>query len=270
MDKNDGINDSGRCLNCGAELYKGNFCHICGQSVRTGRLTTKNMGVNILSGLTRINSRFLFSVKELMFRPWGVISDYIRGKRVVYVAPVQLLIVLTFISVALTSLTGSGDGSLNEIFGNFNMIGGSGAMVTVVNCVMRFILTSPTWMYILLLIPSVPVVMAAHRIMGVRKFNLAEYIVAALYLSCFIIIFGVVTMLPTEIYEYFCGRTVWLSYLWLVCLMVPLDVALYRSMASSMKSCRSKLIAVLLVNVACAVVYLTLMVVMVAIHYIAN
>lgn len=93
------------CLNCGSEFVDdSNYCHVCGQSVSTERLSTGNFFVSIVSRLSRINKGVIFTCYNLLIHPWDVISDYIKGKRVKYTAPVQLLIILSFITVVFSAL----------------------------------------------------------------------------------------------------------------------------------------------------------------------
>lgn len=82
-----------RCKNCGA-LFSGKYCFNCGQSVKTERLTWSSAIENILAGFTNIASGFGFTILELFSRPGYMIHDFIKGKRIIYTKPFQMLFVL--------------------------------------------------------------------------------------------------------------------------------------------------------------------------------
>ena len=259
-----------RCLNCGATLYEGNFCHICGQAANTGRLTTKNMGVVVLSSLTRINKHFLHTVKYLLICPWRVITDYIKGKRVAYTAPVQLLIVLTFLLVVVSPFIGS-DIGLAKDYGNVTLLAGENWLVSGVNAVFRTIISSLTLTFLLMLIPAVPVLQLVHRIAGVRKYNLAEYIVGALYVSCFILVIDLVS-LPLDGLNNLClGEKSGLSVMIEGCFVLTiLFMTLFKSFASSGKGRLAKILLIVLFCMLCFLFYLFLAVCLYIIHMVSG
>lgn len=266
MDSENKSIENARCLNCGATLYEGNFCHICGQPANTGRLTTKNMGVVILSSLTRINKHFLHTIKCLMLRPWKVIADYINGKRVAYTAPVQLLIVLAFLVVALNSLIGE-DMGLKGNDEHFTFLAGDGVLVSGINSLFRTIASSLTLIFLLMLIPAVPVLQLVHRMAGIRKYNLAEYIVGALYVSCFILAADLVSLPLDLLDKRWLGTEGNLSlYVEGGFTLVILLTALYRSMASSKRGKVAKWLLILLFFVLCCLFYMFIFVAVYVVH----
>lgn len=257
------------CLNCGAKLYEGNYCHICGQAATTGRLSTRNLGLHILAGVTRINKTFLRTVGNLLVHPWRVVADYIRGRRVAYVAPVQLLLVLAFIDLVVSSfLFGAGDDSrLSAAFGGVNLIGGTGVMVTFVNDLFRHLVTSTTWIFMLMLIPAIPVLRLTHRLVGVTKYNLAEYIVAALYFSCFILLVPLVAAPLTLLGD--AVKTAVTSVELLYLLIMP-AIAVYKSLSSSPKSPAVKIAALGLFLLLSVLTYVLLLLLVLALHVVTK
>lgn len=255
------------CLNCGSVLHVGNYCHVCGQPVNTGRLTMRNMGVNMATGLTRINSKFVFTIRGLLIRPWRVISQYIAGKRASYVAPVQLLLILIFIWLALPALLGHTRRSLAAVFGDKVLLSGDGSLATVVNFVVTHVLTSETLIFVLLLLPAVPIVKLTHRIAGIRRYNIAEYIVASLYLSCFIISLSLVFYIPAVVCDCFVGSTGNVfSVLQTVIIVVVLSAALYRSFASARKSALQKVFYVAMSITLSVIFYFLIFFALILIH----
>lgn len=276
MNDNQMIGDSNfdverhKCLNCGTVLHEGNYCHICGQPSTTTRLTTKNLTVTILSGLTRINGRFLHTYRMLLLRPWQLISEYINGRRAVYVAPVQLLIILVFIYLALQSFFGGEDHGVKATYSNFQFLAGDSAFVVGINYVVRFFITSMTLIYILLLIPYMPVVKLYHRMLGIKKFNAAEYIVAALYLSCFIVAVSVLMIIPRIVLGYYVGESSMLLLgIMTAAIFSVFSVALYKSFGSSHKSKAMKMSLTAINIFLCMLIYTVMLVAFIGIHRIS-
>lgn len=58
----------------------------------------------MVSGLLRINRGFLFTAKHLLFHPWKVIREYLKGKRVNYTSPVNMLVILCFLGTLVSGL----------------------------------------------------------------------------------------------------------------------------------------------------------------------
>lgn len=103
-----------KCRNCGCSCTS-RFCPDCGQSVDEKRLENKTFFIGLLSGLSRINQGFLFTACQLLIHPWKVIRDFIQCRRVKYVAPISMLIVVCFISAFVSGLMPSEpDGVVEE------------------------------------------------------------------------------------------------------------------------------------------------------------
>ena len=85
-----------KCKNCGT-LFSGNFCPMCGQSVKVRRLSWKSVFQDIASGFTNISSGFLHTIIRLFSRPGQTAEEFIRGRRVSYYRPFQLLFILAAI-----------------------------------------------------------------------------------------------------------------------------------------------------------------------------
>lgn len=84
------------CNNCGNE-YTGNFCPVCGQRAKAGRITWSvvQRGVMDVWGL---GGRSLpYSLWQLLWRPGYFISDYINGKWQSSFPPVKMLLLVAVI-----------------------------------------------------------------------------------------------------------------------------------------------------------------------------
>lgn len=84
------------CLNCGT-TFRGNYCPGCGQRADTGRLTMRHALDNMLGVLASADKGLGHTLHELMMRPGYMMRDYVRGHRVEYVRPIQLLFLLATI-----------------------------------------------------------------------------------------------------------------------------------------------------------------------------
>lgn len=84
------------CKNCKAE-FSGKYCFNCGQTANTKGLSWNSVIENIFGGITNIARGFGFTIIELFTRPGYMIHDFIKGKRVIYTKPFQMIFVLAAI-----------------------------------------------------------------------------------------------------------------------------------------------------------------------------
>ena len=163
------------CLNCGAEVM-GSYCHVCGQPVGTGRLSMRQVASDGVQSLLRLNRGFLYTVGNLLIRPWKVIADYIHGKRVRYTAPVALLVLLAFFSV------------LSDRWFSPEVVKSATAETDVF---LRIMTEAPALVYLLVMLPIILPLRLVYRRYGGRRFNTAEYAVAAIYMMCPVLTVGI-------------------------------------------------------------------------------
>lgn len=79
------------CLNCGTELL-GPFCYYCGQPDKNLIRFFPALLRELLEDTFDFDSRFLRTIKPLLFRPGKLTRDYLDGKRFRYVPPMRLYI----------------------------------------------------------------------------------------------------------------------------------------------------------------------------------
>jgi len=79
------------CLNCGTELL-GPFCYYCGQPDKNLMRFFPALLRELLEDTFDFDSRFLRTIKPLLFRPGKLTRDYLDGKRFRYVPPLRLYI----------------------------------------------------------------------------------------------------------------------------------------------------------------------------------
>jgi hypothetical protein len=83
------------CANCGRHL-DGNFCSNCGQRAHVHR-SVLHVGEEFLHGITHFDGKAWQTLPMLLFRPGKLTREYIMGKRVRYVAPVPLFLLVVFL-----------------------------------------------------------------------------------------------------------------------------------------------------------------------------
>jgi len=94
------------CMNCGTEL-QGPFCHYCGQPDKNFMRFFPVLMRELLEDFLDFDSRFMRTIKPLLFRPGRLTRDYLDGKRFRYVPPLRLYIfsslVFFFLAAIITS-----------------------------------------------------------------------------------------------------------------------------------------------------------------------
>ncbi|MEJ2382912.1 MAG: DUF3667 domain-containing protein [Xanthomonadales bacterium] len=97
---------SARCLNCGTAL-QGPFCHFCGQPDKNLMRFFPALLRELLEDFMDFDSRFMRTLKPLLFRPGKLTRDYLDGRRFRYVPPLRLYIFSSlaffFLAALLTS-----------------------------------------------------------------------------------------------------------------------------------------------------------------------
>ena len=82
---------SAQCLNCGTEL-KGPFCYYCGQPDRNFMRFFPALLRDLMEDLLDLDSRFMRTLKPLLFKPGRLTKDYMNGRRFRYAPPMRLYI----------------------------------------------------------------------------------------------------------------------------------------------------------------------------------
>lgn len=170
----------GQCLNCGAGLAESSrYCPMCGQPASTGRLESKDLLINSLGTITRVNKGALHTCFSLLVKPWRVIAGYIHGQRLNYTDPVKLLIGLGFIYLGLKAMLNleaaeTAKESVEEI-----AVKSQSLMMHF----LEFLADSRTLQDLIAFLPVVPVMMLLNRKDKVFRYNFAECFVGAVYMS---------------------------------------------------------------------------------------
>ena len=175
-----------KCRNCGCSCTS-HYCPDCGQSVKEKRLENKSFFIGMMSSLTRINRGFLYTAWQLLIHPWKVIRDYLQCRRVRYVAPISMLIVVCFISAFVSGLMPSEPEGVVEENGTDQV----GLMYKMTLAVTDFIMNSMVVRNLTIYIPAVLAIPIVYWKVGASKYNIAEYFAAMIYMTSSILLFGI-------------------------------------------------------------------------------
>lgn len=95
---------SAACRNCGAALA-GHYCSQCGQVAEVHVPSVKEIIHEVLEGLTHSDSRLWNTLKCLWLKPGALTLEFIAGRRVAYLPPFRLYLILSVLYFFLSSLT---------------------------------------------------------------------------------------------------------------------------------------------------------------------
>lgn len=85
------LRGSPACLNCGTPL-QGPFCHYCGQPDRNLVRFFPVLVRELLADFIDFDSRFMRTMRPLLFHPGKLTRDYLEGRRFRYTPPLRLYI----------------------------------------------------------------------------------------------------------------------------------------------------------------------------------
>ena len=91
-----------RCKNCGAMLL-GRFCASCSQAADVHVPTTRELAHDLLEGLTHSDSRLWRTLTTLWFKPGKLSEEFVAGRRVAYLPPFRLYLILSILFFLMAS-----------------------------------------------------------------------------------------------------------------------------------------------------------------------
>lgn len=92
------------CRNCGATL-SGHYCSQCGQLADVHVPSTKEIIHEVLEGLTHSDSRLWNTLRCLWLKPGRLTLEFIAGRRVAYLPPFRLYLILSVLFFLVASFT---------------------------------------------------------------------------------------------------------------------------------------------------------------------
>lgn len=231
LDIADDIDGMRRCKNCGS-MCNSAYCGACGQSMSVERLNPRQFFMDLLSGLLRINRGFIFTARHLLLHPWKVIRDYIQGRRIVYTPPVNMLVLLCFIG---TIITGLFIPERNGNISSFEMPADSSLIYRIGVSIGDFFANSTIAQNLTIYLPTLLAIPLVYRNHGSKKYNIAEYFVAMIYMVCSFMIFRI---LISPLYTLFPDSD-WsvVNLIYIICIS---GASLYMAFPMSTKKARVK------------------------------
>ncbi len=91
-----------RCKNCDAVLL-GRFCANCSQAANVHVPTTMELVHELLEGITHSDSRLWRTLTTLWFKPGKLTQEFVAGRRIAYLPPFRLYLILSIIFFLLAS-----------------------------------------------------------------------------------------------------------------------------------------------------------------------
>lgn len=86
------------CKNCNGACRE-NYCSLCGQKSSVNRIDLSYLLTEVASSIFQVDRGFLYTIKELLFRPGHSIREFLLGKRVKHYKPVGFLLITSTIYV---------------------------------------------------------------------------------------------------------------------------------------------------------------------------
>ena len=84
------------CENCGAEL-QGHWCAQCGQPAIEYRRSFRHVVADLLNEFLNWDSKFFATIALLILKPWRLTNEFLTGKRVRYVNPLRLYLLVSIL-----------------------------------------------------------------------------------------------------------------------------------------------------------------------------
>jgi len=94
-----------KCQNCHYDLLpEMDYCPVCGQHVLPEHLTTSYFLKEFLNNYFSFDSRFFKTLKPLLLKPGWLTLEFLGGKRIRYINPVQVFVFASFLYFMVDSL----------------------------------------------------------------------------------------------------------------------------------------------------------------------
>jgi len=82
------------CENCGAEL-RGHYCSVCGQAAVDYHRSFRHVVMDVLDSFLNWDSKFIRSIGLLLWRPGWLTNQFLEGRRVRFVHPLRLYLLVS-------------------------------------------------------------------------------------------------------------------------------------------------------------------------------
>ncbi|NND64259.1 MAG: DUF3667 domain-containing protein [Flavobacteriaceae bacterium] len=96
------------CLNCGHPLKLSDvYCSYCGQLNTTKNLSLKDFFGEFIGSIITYDSRFRYTLKDLLFKPGVITRNYVHGQRLKYANPFRFFLSVSIIYFLLQGIISS-------------------------------------------------------------------------------------------------------------------------------------------------------------------
>lgn len=93
------------CLNCGHPLeLSDRYCSYCGQLNSRQKLSLGNYFREFAGSILNYDSRFRYTIKDLLFKPGTITRDYVDGKRLTYANPFRFYLSISILFFIISGL----------------------------------------------------------------------------------------------------------------------------------------------------------------------
>jgi hypothetical protein len=93
------------CSNCGYKFKDAdNYCPKCGQKNHEIKIPLKHLIEEFLESSLHLDTKIFNTIKLLLFSPGQLSKDYNDGKRVKYISPVRLYVIISFLFFLIINL----------------------------------------------------------------------------------------------------------------------------------------------------------------------
>lgn len=104
------------CLNCGTPLeLTDKYCSYCGQLNTTKQLSLSDFFGEFIGSIVTYDSRFRYTIKDLLIKPGTITRDYSGGKRLKYANPFRFFLSVSIIYFLLSGLIDTITGQSNFV-----------------------------------------------------------------------------------------------------------------------------------------------------------
>jgi hypothetical protein len=133
---------SGNCRNCGAALG-GHYCSNCGQAADVHVPSTRELVHEVLEGLTHSDSRLWTTLACLWFKPGKLTEEFVAGRRVAYLPPFRLYLILSVAFFLVASFSHFSTAVVNVDKGNLHQAQESDCANATID--LPFFTNRPAW-----------------------------------------------------------------------------------------------------------------------------
>ena len=167
-----------RCANCG-NVFRGNYCPVCRQDAKDGRITWRWVGKSILD-VWGLDSRSLpNTLLQLFIRPGRLIGAYLDGQHQICYKPFNMLFILSIFYVVVQQLFGWSYAPTSEDRGGI-----------FIQQVVEWISEHPAWNAMLISVAMiVPTWLFFHFAPRHTRHTLPESVIIQLFMNSLILIF---------------------------------------------------------------------------------